>query len=143
MKLTLKVFDPTLRERSPSLSNGTVVNKEVEIYVEEKIILDLVEHIIDNFSEIDEYRNNSSKTKLKLYRLDKIIKSARAWKKIHTRILNMGKYEANQLTRISLIEELMNNEKIIVAIDNAIRELNTRKMIDEPKEFSPNPQNNI
>jgi len=61
MKLKLKVLDPTIKEMSIGDkirkhilikdNNNDRWNKEVKININEKLILDLTEHIIDSMAE--------------------------------------------------------------------------------------------
>lgn len=134
MKLTLKVFDRSLKNLSigdkirlkiPSSiekSSNTRWNKMIEVNIEEKTILELIEHIIDKLESNELYIDSVNQlTNIRLNKIDKLIKPARAWKKIQIKLTNMN-YETNKATRISLFEELINNKKINLSIANAIQE---------------------
>jgi len=133
MKLKLKVFDPTIKEmtmgdkiRKNILikdNNNDRWNKEVEININERLILDLTEHIIDSMVEnkmfVIDAINRFRVPSIMLNDIDKIIKSARAWKSIQIKLVNM-KYETGKFTRISLFEELINQKKIKTSVQDAI-----------------------
>ncbi len=120
MKLKLKVFDPTIKEMTMGdkihknilikNNNNDRWNKEIEININEKLILYLIEHIIDSMVENKMFVIDA---------IDKIIKSARAWKSIQIKLVNM-KYETGKFTRISLFEELINQKKIKTSVQDAI-----------------------
>jgi len=133
MKLKLKVFDPTIKELSMGDkirkhilikdNNSDRWNKEVEININERLILDLTEHIIDSMVEnkmfVIDAINRFRVASILLNDIDRIIKSARAWKKIQIKLANM-KYETGKFTRISLFEELINQKKIKTSVQDAI-----------------------
>jgi len=133
MKLKLKVLDPTIKEMSIGDkirkhilikdNNNDRWNKEVKININEKLILDLTEHIIDSMAEnkmfVTDAINRLHVPQIMLNEIDKIIKSARAWKSIQIKLANM-KYETGKFTRISLFEELINQKKIKTSVQDAI-----------------------
>jgi len=133
MKLKLKVFDPTIKELSMGDkirkhilikdNNSDRWNKEVEININERLILDLTEHIIDSMVEnkmfVIDAINRFRVASILLNDIDRIIKSARAWKKIQIKLANM-KYETGKFTRISLFEEFINQKKIKTSVQDAI-----------------------
>jgi hypothetical protein len=133
MKLKLKVFDPTIKELSfgDKIRNHIIIkdnnsdrwNREVEININEKLILDLTEHIINTMSEnkmfVIDAINRFRVPSIMLSDIDKIIKSARAWKSIQIKLANM-KYSTSRFTRISLFEELLNQKKIKASVQDSI-----------------------
>lgn len=133
MKLKLKVFDPTIKELSfgDKIRNHIMIkdnnndrwNKEVEININEKLILDLTEHIIDIMAEnkmfVIDAINRFRVPSIMLSDIDKIIKSARAWKSIQIKLANMN-YLTSRFTRISLFEELINQKKIKDSVQDSI-----------------------
>jgi hypothetical protein len=133
MKLKLKVFDPTIKELSMGDKirkhilikddNNDRWNKEVEININEKLILDLTEHIIDIMAEnkmfVIDAINRFRVPSIMLSDIDKIIKSARAWKSIQIKLANMN-YLTSRFTRISLFEELINQKKIKDSVQDSI-----------------------
>ena len=143
MKLKLKVFDSTIKEMSMGNkirnyipikeNNNDRWNKEVEIDINEKLILDLTEHIIDTMAEnkmfITDAINRFRVPSLMLNEINNIIKSARAWKSIQIKLENM-KYETGRFTRISLFEELINQKKIKTSVQDAIEDkINSNKIV--------------
>ena len=143
MKLKLKVFDSTIKEMSMGNkirnyipikeNNNDRWNKEVEIDINEKLILDLTEHIIDTLAEnkmfITDAINRFRVPSLMLNEINNIIKSARAWKSIQIKLENM-KYETGRFTRISLFEELINQKKIKTSVQDAIEDkINSNKIV--------------
>jgi hypothetical protein len=142
MKLKLKVFDPTIKELSMGDkirkhilikdNNSDRWNKEVEININERLILDLTEHIIDSMVEnkmfVIDAINRFRVASILLNDIDRIIKSARAWKKIQIKLANM-KYETGKFTRISLFEELINQKKIKTSVQDAIEAKINSKII--------------
>jgi len=146
MKLKLKVFDPKIHEMSMGDkirkkilikdNNNKRWNKEIEININEKSILDLTEHIIDSMVEnkmfVTDSINRFRIPSIMLNEIDTIVKSARAWKSIHTKLLNLN-YETSKFTRISLFEELMNQEKISTSIRDSIEEKSNTKNVHIPE----------
>jgi hypothetical protein len=143
MKLKLKVFDSTIKEMSMGNkirnyipikeNNNDRWNKEVEIDINEKLILDLTEYIIDTMVEnkmfITDAINRFRVPSLMLNEINNIIKSARAWKSIQIKLENM-KYETGRFTRISLFEELINQKKIKTSVQDAIEDkINSNKIV--------------
>ena len=154
MKLKLKVLDPTIKEMSigDKIRNNILIkdnnndkwNKEVEININEKLILDLTEHIIDSMVEnkmfVIDSINRFRVPSILLNDIDRIIKSARAWKSIQIKLANM-KYQTGKFTRISLFEELINQKKIKTSVQDSIEAKINSKIVppalENLEEISP------
>lgn len=143
MIFKLKVYDPKFQKQSNSnkihnhipieMSPQDSWNREIDININEKLLLDLIEHItdimIDSNNEILDYFNHHKIiNNISTNDIDKIIKSARAWKSIYSKITNM-KLETSKFTRISLFEELLNQKKIEEKIQNILGERSSNKPI--------------
>ena len=104
-------------------NNNDRWNKIVEVNIDERLILDLTEHIIDSMVEnkmfVIDAINRFRVPSIMLNEINNIIKSARAWKSIQSKLTNM-KYETSRFTRISLFEELINQKKIKTSVQDAI-----------------------
>lgn len=120
MKLKLKVLDPLLpRLKYPEDDRWNI---EIKIEINEKLLLNLIEEITEYFAENklpDLFDRYNWKDHISENNIDKMIKSARAWKSIQIKLVNM-KYETGKFTRISLFEELINQKKIKTSVQDAI-----------------------
>ena len=125
MKIKLKVLDRTL----PRLNNNEDDrwNTKIEIEIDEKIILNLVDQITDEIYSDNNYFIIDPINRLRVFNeIDKIIRSARAWKSIHSMLANKG-LETSRFTRLSLFQELLNQTKIEKSIREKIQEKSTGK----------------
>ncbi len=133
MKLRLKVLDSGLPKIpiSDRLSINLIDdrwNTEVTFEIPEKLILTLIEDIIDNIDgDLFDYMN-PKKSPLKNHfnanRINNIMNSTRSWKKIHILISDEGFY-TSRFTRISLFNNLLNIPKMVDNINEKIQNIKT------------------
>jgi len=127
MIFKLKVFDPKIQFNQKSNNRWNV---KIKIEINEKIILNLIENIIEN-----ELLIGKDLKKISLNEIDHVIKSARAWKTIQAKLMNL-KYETSKFTRISLFKQLLSKSKLSVKEVLASNDyLTSQKIIEKNKNF--------
>jgi hypothetical protein len=137
MKLKLKVLDPKLpkltikelREKKiPIKDLDERWNLEIEFEVPERLILNLVDDLIDKLmdnKEIHHYegeKSSSLKKQISLNDANNFIKSARAWRKLHVMISDEG-FQTSRFTRLSLFEILLNIPEMNKRMNMKIHEM--------------------
>ena len=134
MNLKLRVFDPHdthiyKMKSTTNLYDGRW-NKEVDVEIPERMILQLVEELTDNLAETQFYlidaMNRTRKQPITYAEIEEVVRPTRTWRKIHTMISDMG-YQTSRFTRISLFEELINIKKMKQAIRDKVHELDQAK----------------
>mgnify|MGYP001309632399 CR=1 FL=1 len=120
MKLKLKVLDPLLpRLKYPEDDRWNI---EIKIEINEKLLLNLIEEITEYFAENklpDLFDRYNWKDHISENNIDKMIKSARSWRRIQNHIQN-EKCQTSRLTRISLFQQLMNIPNIRERISDRV-----------------------
>lgn len=140
MKLKLRVLDPK-QKKLPITENDGRWNCEKEFEIPERLILQLIDEITDELVEDQFYSLDAAKhlrrRKLMNTEIEKVVKSARAWKKIHILISDQG-FQTSRFTRISLFEELMNEKKMKDIVKEKVMEMEQEKSAPKiPEEKSP------
>lgn len=156
MKLKLKVLDSGMKkltikdyieQKIPIKLRDDRWNIEYEFEIPERMILKLVEEVIDQLEDQQFYildgMNRLRKKELTYNEMDKLIKSTRSWKKIHI-LISDSDFETSRFTRISLFENLLDNKKMDMEIQEKLMKLEqeaaTPKIPEEksaPKKLSP------
>ncbi|HQF36548.1 MAG TPA: hypothetical protein PLL26_02800 [Candidatus Dojkabacteria bacterium] len=120
MRLKLKVLDPLLpRLKYPEDDRWNI---ELEIEINEKLLLNLVDEIVEYVSEnklLESFNSKKWKEYISENDMDKMIKSARSWRRIQNYIQN-EKCQTSRLTRISLFRQLIDIPNIQKQIDDRI-----------------------
>ena len=131
MNLTLRVFDPK-EKKLQSFENDGRWNKEIDIEIPERMILQLVEEITDKLVESQFYlidaMNRVRNKPITFGEIEEIVRPTRAWRKIHVMISDLG-YQTSRFTRISLFEQLLDIKKMKQAVNEKIREIEQEKII--------------
>jgi len=139
MKLKLRVFDPK-EKRIQTINNDGRYNTEKEFEIPERMILELVEEIVDKLVDEQFYIldsiNRIRRKKITYGEIEEIVRPCRTWKKIHTIISDEG-FLTSRFTRISLFEQLQDIKKMKDNIKDKIHEL------DQARNIKPIPQKKI
>lgn len=142
MKLKLKVLDPkqkklTIKDlmdkKIPIRDLDDRWNLEVEFEIPERMILQLVEEIIDKIMDSNQlyyYEANDKTSSLKRdissNDANSLIKSARAWRKIHIIISDEG-FQTSRFTRLSMFEILLNIPEMKQRMNNKLHDMEISK----------------
>ena len=142
MKLKLRVLDPKTK-KLPTIENDGRWNCEKEFEIPERFILKLAEEIADQMVDEQYYSLDRAKRlrreKIMYMEVERIIKSTRTWKKIHTMISDLG-FETSRFTRISLFEELINTKRMKELVREKVMELEQGLAGTKIPEEKPKPQ---
>lgn len=146
MKLNLKVFnsrkkkisiEESIKCKIPIKDNDDRWNTEIEFEIPERLILQLIEELIDNIVEKQLYygTDNAVKTLLRNMSFDEInnlIRPARAWRKINIIITNEG-FQTSRFTRLSLFENLVNITEMKRRVEDKLHDISQSKLNFEKK----------
>jgi hypothetical protein len=142
MKLKLKVLDPkqkklTIKDlmdkKIPIIDHDDRWNLEVEFEIPERLILQLIEELIDKIIDSNQLYYHEANDKTSSLKRDissndanNFIKSARAWRKIHIMISDEG-FQTSRFTRLSLFEILLNIPEMKQRMNNKIHDIEISK----------------
>jgi hypothetical protein len=142
MKLKLKVLDPKqkkltikdlIEKKIPIRDLDDRWNLEMEFEVPERLILQLVEEIIDKIMDSNQLyyheandKTSSLKRDISANDANNFIKSARAWRKIHIMISDQG-FQTSRFTRLSLFEIILNIPEMKKRMENKLHDMEQEK----------------
>lgn len=154
MKLKLKVLDPKqkkltikdlMEKKIPIRDLDDRWNLEIEFEIPERMILQLIEELIDKIMDSNQLYYHEANDKTSSLKRDissndanNFIKSTRAWRKIHILISDEG-FQTSRFTRLSLFEILLNIPEMKKRMENKIHNMeqeksNQGKKIQEEKQ---------
>jgi len=143
MKLNLSIYDPkkkkiTIKEAIELKIDVKNIddrwNDKREFEVPERLILELIENVLDKVVDMNRFKYNegekasSLKREITLNEANSILQSARAWKKIHVMISDQG-YQTSRFTRLDLFEQLLNIPKMKAIMGQRIHEITMKSAI--------------
>lgn len=142
MKLKLKVLDPKqkkmtikdlIEKKIPIKDLDDRWNLEVEFEIPERMILQLIEEMIDKIMDSNQLYYHEANDKTSSLKRDissndanNFIKLARSWRKIHTMISDEG-FQTSRFTRLSLFEIILNIPEMKRRMDNKLYDIEISK----------------
>jgi len=148
MKLKLKVLDPKQKKQTikdliekkiPIKDLDDRWNLEIEFEIPERMILQLIEELIDKIVDSNQLyyhkagdKTSSLKRDISSNDANNFIKLARAWRKINIIISDEG-FQTSRFTRLSLFEILLNIPEMKQRMNNKIHDMEQESLTQGKK----------